>query len=98
MQERGKMLKEILPIKISAKDEISRMIYNYYNQKCGLGVIALIESIAIASLQLNIKPLSILVISPSGQMKSSLTQEIYRTFPENTINIDSRFTPYGLSK
>jgi len=74
------------------------MIYKYFEKRYKLGELALIEAITIKSLDFKeIKPLSLMVISPSGTLKSTITKQIVSLFP-NVLFIHSRFTPYGLSK
>lgn len=92
------MLKKIEKIRIG-NNPVSKEIYRYYQRKYCLGCVGLISAITVASLTVDkIKPLSIMIISPSGQLKSTLMNSLADVFPENIVKIPSRFTPYGLSE
>ncbi len=76
----------------------SKKVWQYFEKKFLLGDLGLSQAICISSLKAtNIKPFSILVVAPSGQMKSSVSEDMEKIFEEHTIIIPSRFTPYGIS-
>src|SRR3990167_1615248 len=90
---------DLITLKISSNNRNTKEIHDYMQKKYCLGTLGVIEAVAAASLTItNIKPLSIMIISPSGQMKSQVAKEICDIFRENAVMIPSRFTPYGLSK
>jgi hypothetical protein len=77
---------------------MAKAIFNHFEKKFLLGELGVVESVCISSLYLkNQKPFSLIVISPSGQMKSSIMRDITNMFPEHVTVIPSRHTPYGLS-
>lgn len=79
--------------------KISQQIYNYFQKKFCLGYLGLFECVSVASIKtLNIKPISILVISPSGHFKSSVMNDILIMFPNETKLMPSWFTDYGIVK
>lgn len=92
------MLKKATKIKIG-NNKVSKEIYKLFDKRYCLGCVGLMGAITVASLSVkNIKPLSIMIISPSGQLKSQITKTLIEMFPENITKIESRFTPYGLSE
>lgn len=93
------MLKRIEKIEIGSDSAVSRKLHDYFQRKYCLGACGVVGATVISSLFVKgIKPLSMMNISPSGQMKSQITNELASIFPDNSIMIPSRFTPYGLSR
>lgn len=92
------MLEMIQQVRIDKRNETSWKLYDIFQHRYCLGVTGVVGAIAIASLSIrNIKPLSLMLVAPSGQMKSQITRDLCLMFPKNTYMITSRFTPYGLS-
>jgi hypothetical protein len=91
-------LKTDKPSIVAPSNKVSMEIYKAFQRKYLLGGLAVLEATCVASLYLkNIKPFSLVVVSPSGSMKSSLLSDIYNVFEKYAFQIESRFTPYGLS-
>jgi hypothetical protein len=84
---------------VPKKDALTKEIYSHFRKKFGLGELGIVESVCVASMLLdNQKSFSIIVISPSGHLKSSILADVVQMFPSNTVVIPSRNTPYGLSR
>jgi hypothetical protein len=79
-------------------NEIIRRIYNYYEVKYRLGLIALLKCMAVASLRAkNQIPLNLLVVAPSRQYKSKTSEELFNIFPrEYLIDPGADFTMHSL--
>lgn len=86
-------------MKIPRSDMVSREIYRHFSRKFMMGELGIVESACIASLLVKKqRPVNVIVVAPSGQLKSSIVNDIYRMFPDNVIRIKSRMTPYGVVK
>lgn len=84
---------------IPKKDKMAAAIYRHFQKKFSLGEIGLIQSCCIASMMLKEqKAFSLIVVAPSGQMKSTIIEDTVRMFPEHTVQIESRHTPTGLAR
>lgn len=86
-------------MKIPRRDKRANEIFKHFEKKFALGEVGVAEAVCIASMFLvGQRPFSLIVVSPSGQLKSSLTADVLRIFPKYTVLIKSRHTPVGLSK
>lgn len=85
-------------VKKRDNDIVSKEIFKEFEKKYCLGNLALLQASSIASLHVKNHPaFSVLVVSPSGTMKSSVLEDIQKIFYDQTFLIASRFTPYGIS-
>jgi len=84
------------------KMQNTERIFNYFEDKYGLGYLGLLKTATVASMLIsnsNIIPLSILVISPPGQFKSQTTRELQNIFSQKSIkDLGSDFTIHSIIK
>ncbi len=91
-------------MKIPPKDNNTKELYRYFEKRFKLGELAIVQAAAICSLDAYKpsagmpKPLSLMIISPSGTLKSTISDKIAPLFSKTVKVISSRFTPYGLAK
>jgi len=86
-------------LRINSKNKASREIFDVFQKRYRLGTVGVVGACVIASLTVtNCKPVSLILVSPSGQMKSQIMRDLSLMFPKNSVMLESRFTPYGLSK
>lgn len=84
---------------IPRNDKIANRIYKHFYEKFRLGEIGVVEAVCVASMFLKKqKPFSLIIVAPSGQMKSSIMDDVVKMFPENILMLSSRHTPFGLVK
>lgn len=84
---------------IPKSDKIAYNIYKHFYEKFRLGEIGVVEAVCVASMFLKKqKPFSLIIVAPSGQMKSSIMDDVVKIFPEKILMLSSRHTPFGLVK
>lgn len=85
-------------MKIPKNDINANKIFKFFSKKYLIGETGLISAVCISSLKVkNVKPFSLMIVAPSGQMKSSIIKDIIKIFNEDIFLLSSRFTPYGVS-
>ena len=80
--------------------KVAKNIYDYFEDKYGLGMIGLLKCITVASVtKKNIIPLNLLVVAPSRQYKSRTSKELSDIFPKSyMVHLGSDFTIHSLIK
>jgi hypothetical protein len=86
-------------MKIPRSDKNAKAAYEAFQKAYQLGDLAIVEIAAACSLDhVGIKPLNVIIISPSGTLKSTIIKKIMGCYNSNYVMINSRFTPYGVTK